>query len=343
MIPADADNQDVVWTSSDETVATVDAYGNVRYYSECTVTFTGSLKHGTTRTFTLTIVRDDCPYAQSIRPEHAEIRMTVGDVSPCSIVTEPDPAKLADYSYASDDPDVVAVGELGELTAAAPGETKVHISVQSMDENGERITLTTEVTVIVTAPAPPEPCDGGENCPGKAFTDTDRSKTSWYHEALDWAVTSGVTSGIDKTHFAPKAAATRAQAVTMLWRANGMPEPERTDNPFTDVSENAYCCKAVLWALENGITDGTTKTTFSPNAPCTRAHIVTFLYRCENGSAGQRNPFVDVPAGKWYTDAILWAVEAGVTTGVDATHFAPTSDCTRAQIVTFLWRQAAAQ
>ena len=365
VIPTDADNQDIVWTSSDPSIATVDKYGNVKYYSEGTVSFTGKLKHGAARTLTLTIVRDTFSFAQSISPEQAEIRLTVGQQSPCAIRTDPDPAKFSDCTYESDNPDVVTVGELGVLTAVGPGEAKVHISAKSFDENDERVTLTTEVKVIVTEPAPDEPtqpdkpdqpdtpdkpdkpgepkkpCDGGDSCPSKVFTDVDRSKDSWYHEAVDWAYGNKVTDGMTDTTFAPDAACTRAQAVTFLWRANGNPDPKTKKNPFADVASDAYYYKAVLWAVENGITDGTTDTTFSPNNTCNRAHIVTFLFRSEHGTAGIGNPFLDVSAGKWYTEAVLWAVANGITDGVDETHFAPMSDCTRAHIVTFLYRDIA--
>ena len=147
-----------------------------------------------------------------------------------------------------------------------------------------------------------------------------------------------VTDGMTDTTFAPDAACTRAQAVTFLWRANGSPAPKTAKNPFADVPAGEWYTEAVLWAVENGITDGTSDSTFSPDDTCNRAHIVTFLFRSENGKAGTKNPFADVPAGEWYTEAVLWAVAEGITDGVDETHFAPMSDCTRAHIVTFLYR-----
>ena len=190
---------------------------------------------------------------------------------------------------------------------------------------------------------PKKPCDGSDDCPSKAFEDVDRSAESWYHEAVDWAFTSKVTDGMDDTHFAPDASCTRAQAVTFLWRANGSPDPEKTDNPFEDVPADEWFTKAVLWAVENGITDGVDDTHFAPDAECTRAHIVTFLFRSAKGEAGEKNPFEDVPADEWFTEAVLWAVENGITDGVDDTHFAPDDTCTRAQIVTFLYRNQADQ
>ena len=127
--------------------------------------------------------------------------------------------------------------------------------------------------------------------------------------------------------------------MTFLWRAAGSPAPKSSTNPFTDVAEGSFCYDAVLWAVENGITLGTTDTTFSPNATCTRAQIVTFLWRSQKSPAsGSVNPFTDVAADAYYTGAVLWAAENGVTTGVTATTFSPNNNCTRAQIVTFLFR-----
>ena len=166
----------------------------------------------------------------------------------------------------------------------------------------------------------------------------DRSEESWSHAAIDWAVVQKITSGMDETHFAPDSNCTRAQAVTFLWRAAGSPTPASESCDFVDVAKDAYYYDAVLWAVENDITKGTDATHFSPVDTCTRAHIVTFLFRAEKGEAGTENPFVDVPDGAWYTEAVLWAVENGVTMGVDDTHFAPMTDCTRAQIVTLLYR-----
>ena len=162
---------------------------------------------------------------------------------------------------------------------------------------------------------------------------------AYYYDAVLWAAENGITGGVDDTHFAPNATCTRAQAVTFLWRAAGSPAPKSSTNPFTDVAEGSFCYDAVLWAVENGITLGTTDTTFSPNATCTRAQIVTFLWRSQKSPAsGSVNPFTDVAADAYYTGAVLWAAENGVTTGVTATTFSPNNNCTRAQIVTFLFR-----
>ena len=162
---------------------------------------------------------------------------------------------------------------------------------------------------------------------------------SYYEDAVDWAVENGITKGTDDTHFSPDGICTRAQAVTFLWRTAGSPKPETRAMPFTDVPVGSYYYDAVLWAVENGITKGTSDTTFSPNMTCTRAQIVAFLWRSEKSpAAGTANLFVDVKSTAYYADAVLWAVKENITKGTTSTTFSPNADCTRAQIVTFLWR-----
>ena len=162
---------------------------------------------------------------------------------------------------------------------------------------------------------------------------------SYYEDAVDWAVENGITKGTDDTHFSPDGICTRAQAVTFLWRAAGSPASKTSTMPFTDVPVGSYYYDAVLWAVENGITKGTSDTTFSPNMTCTRAQIVAFLWRSEKSpAAGTANPFADVKSTAYYADAVLWAVKEDITKGTTNTTFSPDADCTRAQIVTFLWR-----
>ena len=159
---------------------------------------------------------------------------------------------------------------------------------------------------------------------------------------MKWAVAEGITSGTSPTTFSPNNGCTRAQMVTFLWRAAGSPEPESDYGPFRDVPKDAYYRKAVLWAAGEGITSGTSPTTFSPNATVTRAQTVTFLWRWDGEpEADQRSGFRDVPAGQYYSEAVSWAVEAGITNGTGTTTFSPGQTCTRAQIVTFLWRDMA--
>ena len=162
---------------------------------------------------------------------------------------------------------------------------------------------------------------------------------SYYEDAVDWAVGNGITQGTDATHFSPDGICTRAQAVAFLWRAAGSPKPETRTMPFADVPAGSYYYDAVLWAVENGIAKGTSDTTFSPNMTCTRAQIVAFLWRSEKSpAAGTANPFADVKSAAYYADAVLWAVKENITRGTTNTTFSPDADCTRSQIVTFLWR-----
>ena len=162
---------------------------------------------------------------------------------------------------------------------------------------------------------------------------------SYYEEAVAWAVENGITQGTDDTHFSPDGICTRAQAVTFLWRTAGSPASKTSAMPFTDVPVGSYYYDAVLWAVENGITKGTSETRFSPDDTCTRAQIVAFLWRSEKSpAAGSRNLFADVKSTAYYADAVLWAVKEDITKGSTNTTFSPDADCTRAQIVTFLWR-----
>ena len=171
----------------------------------------------------------------------------------------------------------------------------------------------------------------------KGFNDV--KPGDYFYDAVNWAVEKGITTGTSATTFSPNASCTRAQIVTFLWRASGSPEPKTASNPFTDVAANAYYCKAVLWAVENGITTGTSATTLSPGAPCTRAQGVTFLWRA-NGrkAASAAASFTDVASDAYYAPAVAWAAEQNVTGGVGNGLFSPDTTCTRAQIVSMLYR-----
>ena len=168
----------------------------------------------------------------------------------------------------------------------------------------------------------------------------DVPEDAFYHDPVMWAVESGITKGVDETHFGPDVACSRSQVVTFLWRAAGSPEPESAENPFADVAEGDFFYKPVLWAVENGITKGVDGTHFDPNGECSRSQFVTFLWRAMGKPAPEtaENPFVDVTEGAFYYNAVLWAVENGVTKGVSADTFGIEGVCNRAQVVTFLYR-----
>ncbi len=193
-----------------------------------------------------------------------------------------------------------------------------------------RIYMTAKAADVVLNAMKPEPVN--------PFADV--QKEQFFYDAVLWAVENGITNGVNADHFGPYINCNRAQVVTFLWRAAGSPAPANRVNPFTDVPDNVWYTDAVLWAVENGITNGLTATTFGPDALCNRAQVVTFLWRA-NGSKvvdGAANPFVDVPADAFYHDAVVWAVKNGITTGASAAEFNPNGICMRAHVVTFLYR-----
>ena len=178
-------------------------------------------------------------------------------------------------------------------------------------------------------------CDAAQEA---AFTDVPES--AYYFEPVEWAVEKDITSGTGDGIFSPGDSCTRAQVVTFLWRAAGEPEPTSTDNPFTDISKGSYYYNAVLWAVEKGITAGVSDTKFDPYGNCTRAQVVTFLWRAADkpASASTDNPFTDMSKGSYYYNAVLWAVENDITSGTGSGSFSPLTICNRAQVVTFLYR-----
>ncbi|MBE7049880.1 MAG: hypothetical protein E7394_03810, partial [Ruminococcaceae bacterium] len=184
----------------------------------------------------------------------------------------------------------------------------------------------------------PTEIDAPQETEKSAFVDV--AKGEYYYDAVMWAVENGITSGTGVNTFSPNSICTRAQVVTFLHRMIASPEPAAIDMPFVDVTKDAYYYKPVKWAFGSKITGGTSDTTFSPDANCTRAQVVTFLWRTagQPKPSGKNNPFTDVKEDNYYYDAVLWAVENKITGGTSATTFSPDSNCTRAQVVTFLYR-----
>ncbi len=176
------------------------------------------------------------------------------------------------------------------------------------------------------------------NPPANPFTDVPAD--AWYADAVAWALENGITAGTSETTFSPNQGCTRAQIVTFLWRAAGSPVPTIEALSFTDVQQTAYYYDAVRWAVENGITNGVSETSFCPNRTCSRSEAVTFLWRASGSPVPTQTemPFTDVPGDTWYTTPVLWAVENNITAGTSETTYSPHQSCTRAQIVTFLWR-----
>ena len=172
---------------------------------------------------------------------------------------------------------------------------------------------------------------------GLRFDDVAENK--YYFRAVQWAAENQVTAGTSEHQFSPDKTCTREQVMTFLWRACGSQEPSSHQNPFADVPDAKYYCTPILWALERGITTGTGSSSFGVGQDCTRAQIVTFLWRIAGSPTPEStsNPFVDVSTGKYYYTAVLWAVQNGITCGKDQTHFMPDDTCTRAEVVTFIY------
>lgn len=223
--------------------------------------------------------------------------------------------------------------EVGEVTVT--DRNGKEIDVRSAGDNRYTFTMpSTKVDVKVDFVRV-----GGQQPATPSFRDV--SNSAYYADAVRWAMEQGITTGTTADTFSPNSGCTRAQIVTFLWRANGSPAPSSAENPFTDVNAGAYYADAVLWAVEQGITGGTTATTFSPDSGCTRAQAATFLWRASGSPAAGESGFADVADGAYYADAVNWAVANGVTQGTAAGTFSPNTACTRAQIVTFLYRAMA--
>ena len=183
---------------------------------------------------------------------------------------------------------------------------------------------------------------GGGSTPAEtpaedAFPFKDVPESAYFRKAVEWAWKNGITAGTTETTFSPYIGATRGQMMTYLWAAAGCPEPSSTDNPFTDVAEGAYYYKAVLWAVEKGITAGTSATTFSPDQTITRGQAITFLYGAAGRPEGGSEPFTDVNDGDYFAAPVAWAYSNGITVGISDTEFGPSEICQRCQVVQFLY------
>lgn len=249
-----------------------------------------------------------------------KVDLEVGKSYQLSAVKEPANAE-GSLTWTSSKPAVAAVDKSGKVTAKGEGTATITVTCG---------TKSAACTVTVSKPLVPE-------IPGTSFTDVPAG--AYYEEAVGWAVEKGITKGTSDSTFTPDGVCTRAQAVTFLWRAAGSPAAKAGSLPFADVKAGSYYDDAVRWAVENGVTVGTSATTFSPNATCSRAQIVTFLWRAQKSpAAGSANPFDDVAGSAYYADAVQWAVQKDITKGTGATAFSPDANCIRAQIVTFLYR-----
>ena len=236
-------------------------------------------------------------------------------------------------------PKSASKGDTVTITAA-PGKDYELGGIKVIDQNGREVKLTDKgggkYTFVMPAGKVTIKADFTAQTADSIFADVPAD--AYYYEAVKWAADKGITGGIGDSLFAPDQSCTRAQIVAFLWRAAGSPEPSALSD-FTDVPSDKYYARAVAWAVENGITNGTTDTAFSPDDICTRAHGVTFLSRTAKANTASGNSsFADVDANAYYASAVKWAVDNGITNGISSSLFGPDSSCTRAQIVTFIYR-----
>lgn len=329
VLPTTATDKTVIWESSDTAVATVKdgivtavAAGNATITAKagektatCAVTVTNPSNSGSssggggssTPRYAVTVPDKTENGSLSVTPKNAKKGSDV------TITATPDKGYEVD--------DIVAKDAKGnKLTLKDNGDGTYTFTMPA-----SKVTVTAAFAEKKAEPIAPE----------KLFADV--SAEEYYYEAVKWASENGVTGGIGENLFGAKLPCTRAQIVTFLWRAAGSPEPKGMSG-FVDVSADAYYAKAVAWAVEEGIVSGTSATTFSPDAVCTRAQSVAFLYRAFGEKVNKAAGFSDVSADAYYADAVAWAVENGVASGIGGGLFAPDQDCARGQIVAFLYR-----
>lgn len=314
--PDNATDKTVTWTSADEKVATVEN-GVVTAVGNGTTTITAQAGEKTAictvtvRTYSSSSSRPSYSITTPSKPENG------------SVTVDPERARSGSRVTVTVTPD--SGYKLGELVVTDRDGKKLELT----DKGNGQYTFTMPSGKVEVA------AEFVKEVEVSPFADV--ATDAYYYDAVKWAVEKGITNGVSETLFGPDQACTRAQIVTFLWRAAGSPEP-KSGSSFADVAADAYYAKAVAWAVENGITKGTSETTFHPDETCTRAQGVTFLYRALGKLAAAQAGFTDVAADSYYADAVNWAAENGVTNGISETLFGPDGSCTRAQIVTFLYR-----
>ena len=383
--PDSANNKEIAWTSSDPAVATVDATGLVTAVAKGSATITAEAQDGSgvTKTCAVTVTNTG-----TIAQVPSDLGITGGYPADCTDfwlytasgaaslkVTFDEQTQLEDgfdylYIYDADDNEIgkYTGTELAGLTITVPGDTvklqlQTDSSTDTTSEWGFQVTQIVashdggEITPPIEDDDPTTPTEGedpttptegedpttpteGEDPISNPFQDV--ADDAFYYDAVLWAVDEGVTNGLSATAFGPDVDCNRGQVVTFLWRAAGSPEPTNKISPFTDVADpGAFYYKAVLWAVEKGITTGLSSTSFGPDVVCNRGQVVTFLNRYFDSpsASSTRNPFTDVKSSDFFYQAVLWANEENITNGYgSSTTFCPDVSCNRGQIVTFLYR-----
>ena len=316
--PDNATNKTVAWTSADEKVATVEN-GVVTAVGNGTTTITAQA--GDKTATCVVTVRTYSSGGGSSSPSYPVT--TPGKTENGTVTVSPRSAEKGDTVTITVKPD--SGYQLDDLTVT--------------DKNGKELKLTDKGNGKYTFTMPASKVEINATFAKEVETSpfSDVSTSAYYYEAVKWAQEKGITGGIGNGLFGPNQPCTRAQIVTFLWRVAGSPEPKSMSS-FSDVSADSYYAKAVAWAVENGITTGTGDGKFSPDATCTRAQSVTFLFRAIGKLVDSKAEFSDVLTDSYYANAVAWAVENGVTNGIGDGLFGPDNSCTRAQIVTFLFR-----
>ncbi len=316
--PSDAWNSTVTWSSSaPEIVQVVDGWLTALKPGKAVIT----AKAGSfSKTCAVTVSEIE---VEELRISESFLELAPEETKTLSVGILPESAANRSVSWSSSDREI-AVVENGQVTGISPGFVKITAACG-------RLEATCYVRVLGVGDELLDPTEENE------FVDVPNG--AYFSAAVDWAVEKGITAGTDKSHFRPNQVCTRAQAVTFLWRAAGSPKPLNAEVSFTDISETEYYYDAVIWAAERGITGGVGENRFAPNDKCTRAQIVCFMHRMEGmPEVSSVSPFRDVPPTMYYANSVAWAVENGITAGTSATTFSPHNDCSRGQIVSFLYR-----
>lgn len=323
--PTDAANKSLTWTSDNEAVATVDENGKVTAVAEGTAHITAKTVDG----------EKTAVCAVTVTAKSSGSSSSGGSSSPSYSVTTPGKTENGTMTVS---PRSAEKGDTVTITVKPDSGYQLD-ALTVTDKNGNELKLTDKGNGKYTFTMPAGKVEIKATFVKEAEVSpfSDVSTTAYYYEAVKWAREKGITGGTGNGLFGPNQPCTRAQIVTFLWRAAGSPEPKNMSS-FTDVPADSYYAKAVAWAAENGITGGTGDGQFSPDATCTRAQSVTFLFRAIGKLVDSKAEFNDVLTDSYYANAVAWAVENGVTNGIGDGLFGPNNSCTRAQIVTFLFR-----
>ena len=326
--PTDAANKSLTWTSDNEAVATVDENGKVTAVAEGTAHITAKTVDG----------EKTAVCAVTVTAKSSGGSSSGGSSSPSYSVTTPGKTENGTVTVS---PKNAKKGTTVTITVT-PDKGYTLETLTVLDKDGKEIQLTKKNDIQYTFTMPASKVEVkatfmDDNAMLNYFVDV--KANDYFYDAVKWAVGSKVTSGLTETTFGPQETCTRAQTVTFLWRAAGSPQTNSVDNPFTDVKRSDYYYQAVLWAVANNVTNGVSATSFDPNVTVQRDQVVTFLWRASGKPAAKADlAFSDLADGAFYADAVQWAVAHGITTGTSSTTFAPADGCTRAQIVTFLYR-----